>query len=209
MASARKILFIHNDQLLARTLSEPLRNQGYDLTLADAAESLALAPTADLILVDSSAAPADLCSALRDAGIMAPLLLLTGPAAFQVAEADASLVKPVRLAQLVGRMESLLNRSVSMGGTVCFAGLTLYPLVRRIEDAKGRKIALTEKETAILLHLHQAMPRAVGRDELLGKVWGYAAEVSTHTVETHIYRLRRKLGEDIVVTGEDGYHLGL
>jgi DNA-binding response OmpR family regulator len=102
----------------------------------------------------------------------------------------------------------LLNRPMPAETLIRFGTLTLHPLARLAEDEQGRHISLTEKETAILLHLHQAAPREVGREELLDEVWGYAAEASTHTVETHIYRLRRKLGEEAVLTGETGYHLG-
>jgi hypothetical protein len=56
-----------------------------------------------------------------------------------------------------------------------------------------RRIRLTEKEAAILLYLHRAAGRAVPRQELLDEVWGYSRAVATHTLETHVYRLRRKI----------------
>jgi len=208
MAPARKILFIHRDDLLARTLSEPLTGQGYVLTATGGGpQTTALADEAELILVDSSADPAALCPRLRDEGVAAPILLLAGLSTPAVAAADESLSKPVRLAQLAIRIEALLNRPMPVETLIRFGVLTLHPLARLAENADGRRIPLTEKETAILLYLHQAAPREVGREELLDEVWGYAAEASTHTVETHIYRLRRKLGDDAVLTGESGYHL--
>jgi len=208
MASARKILFIHRDDLLARTLSDPLSGQGYTLlTASDAEAALALVPQADLLLVDSSADPAVLCPYLRDEGVATPMLLLAGLSTPAVPAVDDAMPKPVRLAQLALRIEALLNRPMPVENLILFGGLTLHPLARLIEDGLGRRISLTEKETAILTHLHQAAPREVGREELLGEVWRYAAGASTHTVETHIYRLRQKLGEGVLLTGAEGYHL--
>ena len=73
---------------------------------------------------------------------------------------------------------------------------------------------LTEKEAAILAHLRRALPNAVARDALLAQVWGYASVIATHTLETHVYRLRRKLavvaptGPRLVSDG-NGYRLTL
>jgi DNA-binding response OmpR family regulator len=73
-------------------------------------------------------------------------------------------------------------------------------------------VRLTEKETAILRYLYRAGAKAVGRDELLQEVWGYNAGVTTHTLETHIYRLRQKIEKDpanasLLVTQDGGYKL--
>jgi DNA-binding response OmpR family regulator len=74
------------------------------------------------------------------------------------------------------------------------------------------KIRLTGKETAILKYLYRAGPRVIGRDTLLGEVWGYNAEVTSHTLETHVYRLRQKIERDptraeILVSEPGGYRL--
>jgi DNA-binding response OmpR family regulator len=81
-----------------------------------------------------------------------------------------------------------------------------------LEEAKNRKIRLTEKETAILKFLYRAGEKVIGRDQLLGEVWGYNAGVTTHTLETHVYRLRQKIERDpanaqILVTEPGGYRL--
>ena len=81
-----------------------------------------------------------------------------------------------------------------------------------VQDASGKKIRLTEKETAILKYLYRAGDRVVGRDVLLGEVWDYNAGVTTHTLETHVYRLRQKIERDpsqaeILVTEPGGYRL--
>ena len=74
------------------------------------------------------------------------------------------------------------------------------------------KVRLTDKETAILKYLYLADNRVVRRDILLGEVWGYNATVTTHTLETHVYRLRQKIEKDpghakLLVTEPNGYRL--
>ena len=81
-----------------------------------------------------------------------------------------------------------------------------------VEEAARKKIRLTEKEAAILKYLYRAGERSVGRETLLGEVWGYNAGVTTHTLETHVYRLRQKIekdpsGAEILVTEQGGYRL--
>ncbi|MES2728929.1 MAG: helix-turn-helix domain-containing protein [Pseudomonadota bacterium] len=73
-------------------------------------------------------------------------------------------------------------------------------------------IKLTEKERDILMSLSLAPDRALSREELLDQVWGYRADLDTHTLETHIYRLRHKIEADpatpqIIVTIPNGYKL--
>jgi len=78
-------------------------------------------------------------------------------------------------------------------------------------DGTDQIIRLTEKETAILEYLgHSTDP--VTREELLGAIWGYDARIDTHTLETHIYQLRRKLdpeakGLDLLVNEQSAYRL--
>jgi DNA-binding response OmpR family regulator len=91
-------------------------------------------------------------------------------------------------------------------------GPHLFTPAARILRRRGAEIALTEKECDILLALYDAGGKAVSRQDLLDQVWGYASTVETHTLETHIYRLRQKLEEDaanpvLLVTREDGYAL--
>ena len=83
---------------------------------------------------------------------------------------------------------------------------------RLVATTTGARIRLTDKETAILRHLHRAVGQVVPRDALLGAIWGYNSEVNTHTLETHIYRLRQKIEADaanatLLVTAPGGYRL--
>jgi DNA-binding response OmpR family regulator len=86
------------------------------------------------------------------------------------------------------------------------------PAGKALLDDRGRKIRLTEKETNILKYLYRAGEKAVSREELLAEVWGYNAGVTTHTLETHVYRLRQKIEPDpanarLLLTEQGGYRL--
>ena len=89
---------------------------------------------------------------------------------------------------------------------------TFQPGAKQLVSADGAKLRLTEKETAILRYLYRAGEQTVARDVLLKEVWGYNAAVTTHTLETHIYRLRQKIETDpahaaMLVTDAGGYKL--
>jgi DNA-binding response OmpR family regulator len=188
------------DDALRRSLGEQLSAKGYSLT-DDAA-------TADLLLLDDDGHAAERCAALRVQGLSQPILLLgLAPAPARAAGADLGLAKPFRFSQLLRGLEQIgRNEDVAIGR------FRLDANAREMVDDQGHSLRLTEKEAAILAYLARAGDQAVGRDELLGEVWGYAGDASTHTVETHIYRLRRKLiengGSDLLVTEAGGYRLG-
>ncbi len=89
---------------------------------------------------------------------------------------------------------------------------TVRPSAKLLVDAKGGKIRLTEKETSILKFLYRAGDKVITRDVLLHEVWGYNAGITTHTLETHIYRLRQKIEKDpanaqLLITEGGGYKL--
>jgi DNA-binding response OmpR family regulator len=136
-----------------------------------------------------------------------PILLLGASLeAARNAGADAGLVKPLRFADLLRQLAQWTSRpSIAVGS------FRLDASARQMTNAQGQSLRLTEKETAILSYLAQAGDQAVAREELLGQVWGYAGSATTHTVETHIYRLRRKLQEnggiDLLHTEGGGYRL--
>src|SRR2546425_9889205 len=96
--------------------------------------------------------------------------------------------------------------------TSCIWPRTFRPSSKVLLNPKGNKVRLTDKETAILRYLYRAGQRPVSRETLLQEVWGYNSEVTTHTLETHIYRLRQKVEKDaaspaILVTEAGGYKL--
>jgi DNA-binding response OmpR family regulator len=157
---------------------------------------------------------------LRRAGVQVPIIMLTG------ADSDADTVlgldsgaddyvtKPFRLSVLLARLRAHLRQSEHSDDAVFTIGpYTFRPSAKLLLDSTGRKkVRLTEKETAILKFLYRAGDHAIGRDTLLGEVWGYNAGVTTHTLETHVYRLRQKIERDptraeILVTEPGGYRL--
>jgi DNA-binding response OmpR family regulator len=211
------ILLVQVPGVPARTLSEQLSLQGFSVRTQDP-ETLPLAPGADIgmILVDADSAadgPLATCRRLRDQGTGQPIIVLgSGPdPELRTAGATDAIAKPFRLSALLATIRRHARTDAAADGLV-IGPFRLDPIARHLEDQAGRRIRLTEKETAILAYLHRAGPRVVARDELLGEVWGYSGAVSTHTVETHIYRLRRKLddvGPPLLVTEGGGYRLGV
>jgi DNA-binding response OmpR family regulator len=194
-------VFLHSgDDAVKRALGEQLLAKGY--ALADSA------PEADLLLLDAAPAQARLlCTELRGQGCAQPLLLL-GLAAEQARSlgADDGLAKPFRFGDLLRRLELAAARDF-----VAIGRFRLDPNAREMTDSDGRRLRLTEKEAAMLMFLARAGDQVVPRDSLLGEVWGYSGDATTHTVETHIYRLRRKLTEngaaDLLITETGGYRL--
>ncbi len=202
-----RILLAESDSVLRASLAEQLQHEGYDVMAARNAEDAALAVQggsfafAIIGLEDGDSAAA----ALRAAGLSAPLLLL-GESTTQ-----ESLTKPFRFSALLARMRALLTHHAASGDAAVRIGpYTFHPSAKLLQ-AGGRKVRLTEKETNILKFLH-ANAGTVPRDILLHEVWGYGPAVATHTLETHIYRLRKKIEQDparaqILLTEGGGYRL--
>ena len=125
------------------------------------------------------------------------------------------MTKPFKLGVLLARIRAQLKQHEQSEDAVFTIGpYTFKPASKLLIDGNSGKIRLTEKETSILKYLYRAGGRLVGRNVLLDEVWGYNANVTTHTVETHIYRLRQKMEKDfsqpeILVTETGGYRLVL
>ena len=127
--------------------------------------------------------------------------------------ANDYVTKPFRLGVLLARIRAQLRQHEQSEDAVFTIGpYTFKPAAKLLVDGNGSKIRLTEKETSILKYLYRAGERVVTRDVLLHEVWGYNAGVTTHTLETHIYRLRQKIEKDpsqaeILITETGGYKL--
>ena len=104
--------------------------------------------------------------------------------------------RPFRFSALLARLYACWARSrpPADDAAVRIGPYTFHPSAKLLQ-ADGRKVRLTEKETNILKFLH-ASAGTVPRDILLHEVWGYGPAVATHTLETHIYRLRKKIEPD-------------
>jgi DNA-binding response OmpR family regulator len=208
MTSTTRILVVNDDAPMRQALAEHLGTQGFAVAeAASIAEAEALAEGHDLVVVDDRPPGLDgraLCHALRRAGRTAATVLLTA-SSVEHGCADEVVAKPYRLGALLATLRALATRR--RAATPLVVGRWQFDRARRtLCDADGGQLRLTDKEAAILEHLHAATG-PVGREELLAKVWGYSAAITTHTLETHIYRLRRKLGEDVLLTEAGGYRL--
>jgi DNA-binding response OmpR family regulator len=160
------------------------------------------------------------CRLLREQGVKAPIILLTGVSREeqdQVQGLDAGandyVLKPFKFSVLLARIRAHLRSHEASEDAIYRIGpYEFRPAMRLLLDAAQKKIRLTDKETSILRYLYRSGEKPVGRDELLREVWGYNANVTTHTLETHIYRLRQKIEPDaqspkLLITETGGYRL--
>lgn len=131
-----------------------------------------------------------------------------------VPQMELSFDRPLRLGLLMRQIGNVVSDPVLWLESVVLGGYTLYPQEKVMATAAGDDIHLTDKEVEILVFLARHHRRAVGRDELLRHVWRYQQGVDTHTLETHIYRLRQKIGDTTenpqwLLTEDGGYRLNL
>ena len=226
MSNIRKILIVDDDDALRDALSEQLRLHE-EFTVAEVATATAgiahvRADQIDMVIMDVGLPDIDGREAvkiLRKNGFRGPVILLTG----HDSEADTVLglesgandyvTKPFKFAVLLARIRAHLRQHEASEDAVFTIGpYTFRPSAKLLTTVKGTKLRLTEKETAILRYLYRADQKIVSRDVLLQEVWGYNSNVTTHTLETHIYRLRQKIEPDpgqvrLLVTDGGGYKL--
>jgi DNA-binding response OmpR family regulator len=206
---------VDDDAVLRASLAEQLAREGAYVIVeaANAAEARRLAPENSYVLaiIDQGlpdGAGDGLARELKTQGFDAPILLLADPDL--PAPAGDHIVKPFRFADLLAKLNQHLSRHAANDDTPVAIGPYLFRPGAKLLTAGARKVRLTEKETDILKFLHMAGV-TVARETLLHEVWGYNPAVTTHTLETHIYRLRKKIeGGDakILLTEDGGYRLG-
>ena len=224
--TSRTILIVDDDDDLRSTLVEQLSlYEEFDvLQEATAAKGIAAARAGmvDLLIMDVGLPDMDGREAvklLRKGGFKSPVIMLTG----HDTDADTILgleagandyvTKPFRFAVLLARIRAQLRQyEQSEDATFNVGPYVFKPAQKLLTDGDGKKIRLTEKEAAIIRYLFRAGQKAVTRDELLEEVWGYNSGVTTHTLETHVYRLRQKIEKDpsnaeILVTENGGYKI--
>jgi len=229
MSGERPILIVDDDVALRETLVEQLQIDGEfavgQAATSAAAEAMITARDArfDAVILDVGLPDGDgrdLCASLRRQGMRMPIIMLTGSddEADVVRGLDSGandyIAKPFRLAELLARLRAQLRIFENSEDAVFTIGpYTFRPSAKLLQEpVKNRRIRLTEKEAAILKFLYRAGTRPVARQVLLNEVWGYNAAVTTHTLETHIYRLRQKIEPDpsnarLLVTEGGGYRL--
>ena len=226
MANARKILIVDDDTDLRDTLVEQLSlHDEFEASAVDTGAkgaSAAKANAPDLVLMDVGLPDTDgreVVRSLRKGGFKAPIIMLTGHDTDSdtilglESGANDYVAKPFRFAVLLARIRAQLRQHEASEDAVFSVGpYSFRPGSKMLTGANARKVRLTEKETAILRFLYRAGQLPVSRETLLQEVWGYNSGVTTHTLETHIYRLRQKIEKDaanpeILVTEAGGYKL--
>lgn len=227
MTKQRMLLLVDDEADLRENLAEQFELSGeFKIVHAqNAREALSLVTelTPDIVIMDVGLPDLDGREAVKEmrrGGFRRPVIMLSGhdSEADMVIGLDSGandyVAKPFRFAELLARVRAQLRQlDASEDAEFPIGPYVFKPGQKLLANPDGRDIRLTEKETAILRFLLRAKPKAVGRDILLREVWGYNAGVDTHTLETHIYRLRQKIEptpgqSSILLTEADGYALG-
>lgn len=168
-----------------------------------------------LLVQDSASDMARLCEAMRQRDYTGPILALVQESDLFLEEADEILPLPVSIPHLASRIRAHTSlyqshemAELQLGDYVLKTGL------RQLVLPDGHNCKLTDKETRILRFLHRAQGQPVSREDLLSEIWGYDSRLTTHTLETHIYRLRQKSetgshGQVLLVTDVGGYRLAV
>lgn len=229
MTGARPILIVEDDEALRQILAEQVSSSGVFQsveagTLDEASRALG-APEArfDSIILDINLPDGDgrdFCAKIRKQGHTMPIIMLTGAADEQDvvnglnAGANDYIAKPFRANELMARLQAQLRLFDTSEDAVFTIGpYTFRPAQKLLSGPdKKQRIRLTAKEVDILKFLYRHANEVVGRQVLLDEVWGYNAGVTTHTLETHVYRLRQKIEADpsdcrLLMTAPGGYRL--
>ena len=228
MTTGKRVLIVDDDDPLREMLSEQLQLHEEFVTAAaeNGAQALEMAKSDyfDVIILDVGLPDIDgreVCRLMRRGGVTSPIIMLTG------AKTDADTIlgldsgandyvtKPFRIGVLLARLRAHIRQHERSDDAVFTIGpYTFQPANKLLLDNENndKKVRLTDKEAAILKYLFRTSDRVVGRDVLLDEVWGYNAGVTTHTLETHVYRLRQKIERDpsnarILITEAGGYRL--
>ena len=226
MVQIKTILLVVDEEDFRDALAEQFLITGeFEVDQAESARQALLKAgqrDIDAIILDIGLPDIDgreLCRILRKQHIKCPIILLTG----QDTDADTILgldigandivTKPFKFLVLLARIRSHLCQFAQMEDDNFFLGTYVFkPRQKYLLKDNNIKIRLTEKETDILKYLIHAENTTVKREVLLQEVWGYNAGVTTHTLETHIYRLRQKIEYDpsqakLLVTESGGYRI--
>ena len=223
---SRTLLIVDDDADLREMLVEQLSLYEEFGVLEEATASkgiqTARSGVVDLLVMDVGLPDMDGREAvklLRKNGFKAPIIMLTGHDTDSdtilglEAGANDYVTKPFRFAVLLARIRAQLRQhEQSEDATFNVGHYVFKPSQKLMTDPRGSKVRLTEKESSIIKYLYRADQKVVTRDVLLEEVWVYNSGVTTHTLETHVYRLRQKIERDpsnaeILVTESGGYKL--
>ena len=227
MVKRKTILCVSEVPLLKQLLLDQLQKQGEylleeSLSAADAI-SLIVKEHFDCILIDTSLADvslSNLCKNIREEGVRSPIILVAGARGedFAIAALDAGandyVLKPFKINVLVAKIRSNIRQfEQSEFATLRFGRFSFKPGDKLLlNNSSQEAVRLTDKETAIIKLLYLSGGEVVTRATLLEEVWGYNTTLTTHTLETHIYRIRQKVGNtssgpDFIATESEGYRM--
>ena len=226
MNPSTKILLINNDKDLGEALAFQLSyDEKYQIVETDN-ETSALNQInnnfCDLVIINSQSSKLkgfDFTKNLRSATYKKPIIILINRNSNldnsddYNHKADEYIIKPFRYSVLLKSIETQLHKFKKSENTQYNIGNYVFkPNSKILESNEGRSIRLTEKENNILNFLYKNLGNIINRETLLHEVWGYNSKVNTHTLETHIYRLRQKIEDDpskacFLITEPGGYKL--
>ena len=226
MASSSRILIVENNSLFSASLCQQLALEGFknvmEVGLLVNLDDMLRDVNPDLVLLSiqmPDGNSVDICRKLRSNGFFKSIIMLIPKGAEDAialgleAGANNYVIKPFRIAELITLIRSQLFQLRAFDDMQFEIGnLSFAPANKMLCDIGSESVqTLTEKETIILKVLYQAVPSDISKAHILAEVWGFQNTVSTHTLETHIYRLRQKISQltdkQLVLTTENGYRL--
>lgn len=204
------ILFLSSDEEFAADLSEQISLYAKDFSILSHDDDVSLI---DMIILDEQA---DKLTEIRVHHPRTPIILLqkSGDESVDNSVLNSVVFKPLSLDKLLNQIKAGINLLENTEvGYLSFNRYIVRPIKKDIYNERNKEIVkLTEKEVAVIKHLYKCRDRVVTKNELLQEVWGYSPDVSTHTIETHIYRLRQKVEHEdpeaqLILTEDGGYRL--
>ncbi len=221
-----KLLCVDDDKFLTEVLTSQLQQErvGEILSSGNIGDAKILVPSfkPDILLLDvdlPDGSGIDFCVFLRQTGFEKPIIILTDKGSENDvinglnAGANDYITKPIRLGELLARIRAQIRQFKSSDSAPFTIGLLEFTLANKMLSISGKpeRINLTEKETFIIRMLVESFPTPVSKEVLLQEVWGFQSDLVTHTLETHIYRLRQKIkrltATTYILTTENGYGL--
>jgi two-component system OmpR family response regulator len=212
---------VEDDRMLADAMRVALEQQTWTVDwIADAADaSLALidhgytAVLLDLGLPNGSGL--DVLQALRGRYDATPVLIVTARDKLSErirgldAGADDYIVKPLQLDELCARLRAVLRRTQGRVSPILTCGDVQIDPAQRLVTLQGRRMTLSRHEYRTLVALMERQGRTVTREQLLAAVYGDCGAIDSNTIAVYVHQLRRKLGEDLIVTDHGvGYRMG-
>ncbi|MBE6454067.1 MAG: hypothetical protein E7017_04190 [Alphaproteobacteria bacterium] len=199
------ILFLSDNDVFKNDILSQINYHIPEFTLSVSEEE------ADIIVIDEDSKVLD---AYLKKEIKAPIILLSSEDVNMDTKVHHIINKPFVLSKFLDDIKASINIfEKSADGSLEFNCYILHPYSKEIVNLRTDEVTkLTEKEVAVIKYLYKNKDKVVTKTDLMQEVWGYAADVATHTVETHIYRLRQKVEHEdraaqLIITSDGGYQL--